>query len=454
MRRRGTDSEYTADLSASHPGRRLMMHKTGNSRIPPNSRSTQNILTMLWIAAGVAIFSVLGSIGYFLGTGDFGDLVLDSANSMFGRRVDDVLKADGFKFARSASELSLEASYASNEEGNNFLYSYEDLKVIIRSLLTMRGFMNQGLWSGSPASMHFIGTGSCLVKMKQPALSVARGILHGMYLQRWRENLFDEYEDTCDYRMLLRRVIGSELEGSVWMDTGLFGNGPWSSCVSTYKNIFLENSKGSNDRLATFIEHVTGVVQVSICDELEEVMGGEMFLSGNWKRRGSHFYEELKGLAKTIGALAFLPYINHAREMATFFSSSPEPLTKDLTPKSVSELINTATFSPFASRVDVARYNDMNNILLNDRPILNHYHKARAKKPLLQIINATRVMCDSYVAGELTTDDYLDRFFTLKEELMACEREDERFQVDIPLPDRIPSFAVVEPRWSPLEKKP
>ena len=86
MRRRGTDSEYTADLSASHPGRRLMMHKTGNSRIPPNSRSTQNILTMLWIAAGVAIFSVLGSIGYFLGTGDFGDLLLDSANSMFGRR--------------------------------------------------------------------------------------------------------------------------------------------------------------------------------------------------------------------------------------------------------------------------------------------------------------------------------------------------------------------------------
>ena len=193
---------------------------------------------------------------------------------------------------------------------------------------------------------------------------------------------------------------------------------------------------------------------MSICDELEEVMGGEMFLSGNWKRRGSHFYEELKGLARTIGALAFLPYINHAREMATFFSSSPEPLTKDLTPKSVSELINTATFSPFASRIDVARYNDMNNLLLNDRPILNHYHKARAKKPLLQIINATRVMCDSYVAGELTTDDYLDRFFTLKEELMACEREDERFQVDIPLPDRIPSFAVVEPRWSPLEKKP
>jgi hypothetical protein len=74
------------------------------------------------------------------------------------------------------------------------------MKLIHTAMATVRSFMNMGLFSGTQATSHFLGTASCLAKLKRPALEVAWGVMHGMHLQRWRDHVYEHKEETCDQR--------------------------------------------------------------------------------------------------------------------------------------------------------------------------------------------------------------------------------------------------------------
>jgi hypothetical protein len=126
------------------------------------------------------------------------DKAVETSGSNRRRLFGEVLK-EAFPFARNPTEFRHQVTFVTksdNDKTNNnyqivtdedsttatpeFVYSKDDLALILRSLYTLLGFLNMPLWSGSPAYQHFIGTGSCLARLKRPASEVVLGLLHGI----------------------------------------------------------------------------------------------------------------------------------------------------------------------------------------------------------------------------------------------------------------------------------
>jgi len=389
---------------------------------------------------------------------------LDQESNLYGfalqqlrpRSVSHTLDDSGFTLGRSPTQFISQTSFA-KKEGNNdeFLYDSEDLRMIVRAVTTMRSFTNQGLWSGSEAPMHFLGTGSCLVKLKQSAVDVAVGVMHSTYLQKWREHVKIAKESTCDMRRRMQTVIGSEAEQALWLGTGLFGNGPWNSCLWTYL-IALEEEEKNNDmlqnsKLSNFLRDVP--LSMLLCDEIEEAIGGESILSGHWKRRDAAHFDLLKKLASKVNLdEQLLIWIDQAREMShAVHHPNPVERFKELTPACVADLLETDGFDAFhpeLSRGDKSRFLTMINMTLIDRYMLPRYNGSKGKKELLTAIKWSRIACDNVVAHNMTLDDYLTEYNVQKEKLLECEHNDSRFNKPIPVPLTPPEWALMDPLWS------
>lgn len=364
------------------------------------------------------------------------------------RRLVDILDHSGFQFARSPSEFMLEAGFAAKSNADDApLYSNSELKVIQRALNTMRGFMHQGLWSGSHASMHFMGTGSCLIKLKRPALEVAAGVLHGIYLQKWRKHAMVKEESACDQRFRLRQVLGSELEELMWIDTGVFGNGPWSTCVTSYIKLWKQRSLPKKDeKLDKFLK--SAPLHLLLCDEVEEAMGGDAVLSSHWKRRDTKFFDELAELSDlVVGDDRLINWIESARAMShTVHPAKPMEHYKELTPTNFEVLFNTTEFHPEAHPEDVQRWKFLVETIRADQSLIPPYLKPGgvANKKLIPVIKVSRHACDSLAIDKLSVAEYLEFVDKMLNSLSYCEQNDERFKTMIPMPDVPPSWAIPE----------
>jgi len=369
------------------------------------------------------------------------------------RLVSHVLDTSGFSLGRSPTQFITQTSFATKEENGEYLYQDKDLRMILRAMTTMRSFTNQGLWSGSEGPIHFLGTGSCLIKLEQPAVDVAVGVMHSIYLQKWRDHALVEKEDTCDLRYRMQSVIGSTAEQALWLGTGLFGNGPWNSCLSTY-SIALDKQKDGeeNSKLSLFLNDLP--LSMLLCDEIEEAIGGEAILSGHWKKRDVSHFDLLQKLASKINlGEPLLTWIDQARQMSHAIHH-PNPLKqyKELTPNCVADLLQTKDFEdfhPHLSSSDKTRFHAMISMTLADRYMLPRYNGNYAQSELLSAIRWSRVACDKVAAHNISLDSYLAEYFDQKEKLLKCERTDPRFMnTTIPVPLNPPPWAIPQPRWS------
>jgi hypothetical protein len=361
----------------------------------------------------------------------------------------DVLKR-GFVFSRLPTQFLLEVAYAeSTHTPDTPLYTKEEMKMIERAMYTMLGFMNQPLWSGHSAHTHFIGTGSCLVKLKRPAEEVAVGVMHGLYLQDWQQHVRlprDEKEE-CDMRHRLRQVLGSQLERSLWLDTGLHGNGPWSTCLPTMSEIFRQAEANPTVLSIDYLRDLP--IHMLLCDEIEEAMGGDGIMSGHWKRRNTEFFDNLVGLAAYLDEPDLVNWIQIAREMShAIHHPNPGVDFKELTPLGSVVLYDTVTFSPDANPRDVQRWKDVMNTTQLEQQLSLPYLSPRGPKNIIQHVEKTRRACDR-VQNRIkinnrntTVDAYLKKFQTFKSRLSFCEKNDTRFRDTIPMPEEPPIWAI------------
>eukprot|EP00977_Amphora_coffeiformis_P003793 scaffold760_cov168-Amphora_coffeaeformis.AAC.1 len=368
-----------------------------------------------------------------------------STHQKDGDHFDHVLSSKGFRFARTVSEFLLEAAFFRDpNEESSFFYSERDIRIIERSMNTMRGFMNMGVWSASPALHHFIGTGACLLKLQRPPEEVALGLLHGMYLQRWRDHVF--HEETCDQRHELAQAIGTQLEKKLWLHTALFGNGPWSTCISCYRRLLTVNANltepGDEFIAASFSTLTSPYLHLIVCDEIEETFGGDLVLGGNWKRRDVEFFKgKLIPLAEALGETELIGWIEDAMAVThALHHPNPGQHYKELTPKP-DDLIQSAEFNSNADKKDIDRLKFATRLVHEEKKITRPYLPPFGQKEVLRGIFETRNMCDKVESGEKTLMDLVKLYKKLQHLLLHCERTDERFKDPIPMPDLPPDSA-------------
>lgn len=377
-------------------------------------------------------------------------------------RMAQVLTESGFIFSRSTSEFLLEAAYATKRRGSSsslekdvLLYEPHELEMIVRALHTSRGFTNVRLWSGSDAITHFIGTGSCLVKLKRPASEVAIGLIHAIYLQQWKVRVTVRKESVCDYRFRMAQVLGSSLEHKLWHYSGFFSNGPWSSCMTTFVAALRQNEQSKNQSISqnpTLVEFSRDLpLHMLLCDEIEEALGGDAILSGHWKRRSVEFFDNLRMLASHTGDNIFVNWIDKAQAMShVLHQNNPKQKFKELTPPNPLVLFQHQDLRlTNLNSTDSARWKTLIQFSLRDRPMLPAGFQPSARVELLQEVDLSRDICDAFVAGNMTMEEYLESYLAMKNRLDYCELSDQRFQQPFPLPDRVPKWAKSHPLWSP-----
>jgi len=353
------------------------------------------------------------------------------------------LETHGFKFARSSTQLILEMAYTRSPTNHSQqMYSADDLQMIHRSLNTMRGFLNMGLWDGSEGMMHFLGTASCMIKLQQPGFKVAVAAAHSIYLQKWREYAFrGKDESECDERHRLRSLVGSDLERALWVDTGMYGNGPWFSCFESYIKIVERNQTKPDAMTIRFLEELP--YHHLMCDEIEEAMGGNAILSGHWKRRNTTFFDNLVTMAQLMNDPISVKLSEDARQMShAMMHSNPGKWYKEENPKSKKELYRHVELNPEADAVDQERWGEMVGFTRHEQDLVPHFLPPRERLTMKIGIADTRFLCDQFASGHITMEEYMAKFFELKETMYACEKNDPRFQEEVPLPRKIPDWAI------------
>lgn len=266
-----------------------------------------------------------------------------------------------FRFARLPTEFEFEVSFA-KQAGNrqSYLYTEDDIALILRAMHTMLGFMNIGLWSGNPGTAHFIGTASCLVKLKRPAIEVALGVMHSLYLQRWREDFNISMSDECARRNALAEVLGSDLETQLWQLSGLHATGPSTDCLKVMYKLLEVSKEEGMEMLRELLSNVDywghSLPHHLLCDEIEEFIGGDIALGGNWKRRNREHFEILVSLADWIKEPLLSQWIREAAGLSSYLHHpNPTPAYKELSPPNRSVLLNSTTleFHPQAQKEEL-----------------------------------------------------------------------------------------------------
>jgi hypothetical protein len=419
-----------------------------------------------------------------------GEILISATTNKKRRLFGEVLK-DAFLFARNPTEFRHQVMFLTKNDDDNkyykgnteedvsdtpteFVYSKEDLALIIRSLYTMLGFMNMPLWSGSPAYQHFIGTGSCLAKLKRPASEVALGLLHGMYVQTWHPDLMTDPKKECQRRRLLQSVIGSDMEQQLFYVTGVFGNGQPYSCLNLYRDLLLESHNNPNNQ--TIQEVVQSIpYHFLLCDDIEEFLGGDVPIANNWRRRQDHHFDLLQEVARLLEEPKLVSWIETSRQMtiALYNTSTDSPafhVYGQIRPRSYGSVYNRSieTFRMDANPTEVDRMKFIQDTSRKEWRMLSPYFKAGQSKNFHKSLKSTRVFCERYqksrsqisASSRGTNDDIeelmppskmLDDYMILLQELRTktlkeCERKNKLSSDHIPFP-AIPPKDVVRSKF-------
>lgn len=411
------------------------------------------------------------------------DKVVETTGSNRRRLFGEVLN-DAFPFARNPTEFRHQVTFVTMNDNDHyegvidediitatpeFVYSKDDLSLMLRSLYTLLGFLNMPLWSGSPAYQHFIGTGSCLARLKRPASEVALGLLHGIYVQSWHPDLHTAPDNECQRRNLLRSVLGSEMEELVFTQSAIFGNGPQHSCLHVYKDL-LQQSRGNNPPNRT-IERVVKSIPYHflLCDEIEEFLGGDVPLANNWKRRDDHHFDLLQDIARLIDEPKLVSWIETARQMtlALYNTSSDSPAShayQEISPRFYKAVYNRTveTFRTDANPVEVDRMKFVQDTSRKEWPMLSAYFKPGESANFYKAILDTRASCDRYESSSSAladdketmakTEASLDNYISLLDELRTqtlryCEQQELLIPLGtIPFPI-VPPNSVIRSRF-------
>lgn len=347
-------------------------------------------------------------------------------------RFIDVIHDAAYPFARNPTDFRLQIAFERHPDNSSaFLYTYEDVQLMLRALYTMEGFMTQPLWSGSTAAHHFIGTASCMVQMGRPALDVSHALLHGMYLQEWKHHFpLKRTNRTCAVRRFLASVLGSKLETMVWRTTAIHGTGPWASCYETQRKLRLAQrnpvahniSNQTLHRLNTFVD--TSDVGFMICDEIEEFVGGDLVLAGNWKRRSTEHWDRIADLADMVGEPKLVKWVRATQQMAGALHS-PQPILgyKQMTPPNMAAILASETFNPSADPMEVERLQMLTNRSRHEHMLMKPYGHPDCLDTTCGTINAHRELCDEFAINNASIVEYLDRVDAFDQLLLQCENE-------------------------------
>lgn len=363
-------------------------------------------------------------------------------NKHASNRVADKTK-DVFQFSRGLTQLLLEAAYAT-DENNSLFYTEEELHVIQRSIYTLLGLTSIGLWSSAHGEQHFFGTASCLIKLKRPAMEVALGVLHGIYLKQWRNHVYEQGWEECDQRYVLRQLLGSEMESFLWMETGSGATGPWETCVDVWQK--LVDQQQYNAKIKAFVDSTP--IAFQLCDEMDEVMGGDAMLGGNWKRRSNDFYEQMMHLAHSMELHSLEPQLQAAMDFANaIFPTHPAKSFKQLRPSNHTYLFRSVDISHDAHPEDLARYSFLHQQGRQDRQLLPLYKGTQMQPSLVSGIAKARDLCDAASNETMSLDAYIDEMEALKKDLAYCEHHGPHYFVNsatvsrLP-PRKVPDFAI------------
>eukprot|EP00035_Acanthoeca_spectabilis_P038695 m.55491 g.55491 ORF g.55491 m.55491 type:complete len:573 (+) comp9249_c0_seq2:138-1856(+) len=347
-----------------------------------------------------------------------------------------------FQLTREPTKFKLEMAYAVDaKDPSQPLYSDNDVRLIMRAFHTVFGFQHMRLYSGHNALGHLIGTASCLVKLKRPAVEVAAGLLHNVYLQQWQPDLKLNAASACERRAALASVVGSQVERLVWQFVAQSGTGPWENCINVLTQLF--EYKLNNNQTAEQAEALADVLgsallpHVSICDELDEVMGGELALASNWKRRSSAHYKRVAKLAAQIEEPQLVDLVKRAERMNFAFHEPTDPPRrpyKELSPPTMSRVFATVKYSNRTLEQDsgsVTRLKLLNDIGRSDALLSRPYLHAACADGLCPEIDTSRIMCDQAVeTGDL--DAYIRKVQEQSQRLFSCEAEGKVNYVEMP----------------------
>ena len=354
-----------------------------------------------------------------------------------GRKLFEQVLKDAFPFARNPTEFRHQITFSKEMQDDtdgeeDYVYSKEDLALILRSLYTLLGFMNMGLYSGSPAYQHFIGTASCLARLKRPAKEVAVGLLHGMYVQSWHPDLETIPTDECSRRSLLKSVLGSELEKRLFYESGMFGNGPQHSCLHVYKDMLVESRSSNNQTIQTIVESIP--YHFILCDEIEEFLGGDVSLANNWKRRDEHHFDLLQDIARLINEPKLVSWIETARQMTISLYNTTDYTAlhayKELSPRLYKFVYNRSieTFRVDADPQEVDRMKFVQDTSRREWPMLSSYFRPGESASFSTSISATRNFCNAYHERDssITLRAALDKFISVldilrRQTLATCD---------------------------------
>ena len=354
------------------------------------------------------------------------------------RFIDMIHDVAAYPFARNPTDFRLQIAFERRpDKPSAFLYTDEDVQLILRALYTMEGFLAQPLWSGSYGAQHFIGTASCMVQMGRPALEVSGALLHAMYLQEWTHHLPRAFKclkstcnDICAVRRFLASLLGSKLETKLWRTTGIHGTGPWSSWIETQRKLRLAQrnpvahniSKQTLHRLNTFLD--TSDVRLLLCDEIEEFVGGDMVLGGNWKRRSPEHWDHVADLADILGEPKLVKWARFAQQMAVTLHS-PQPILafKELTPPNMAALWASESFNPNADPMEVERLQMFSQRSRHEQMLMKPYGHPDCAGTTCDLVNAHRELCDEFVINNSSIVEYLDQVDSFDQLLLQCENE-------------------------------
>eukprot|EP00303_Exanthemachrysis_gayraliae_P006800 CAMPEP_0206005800 /NCGR_PEP_ID=MMETSP1464-20131121/4800_1 /ASSEMBLY_ACC=CAM_ASM_001124 /TAXON_ID=119497 /ORGANISM="Exanthemachrysis gayraliae, Strain RCC1523" /LENGTH=432 /DNA_ID=CAMNT_0053379259 /DNA_START=57 /DNA_END=1355 /DNA_ORIENTATION=+ len=358
-------------------------------------------------------------------------------------------------FARSPTEFKLQVGFAkASEDSERPLYSDGDIRLMLRAVHVMQRLLDFGLYSRSPGDRHFIGTASCMAKLRRPALEVAHGILHGAYVQQWRKDIRMPHTQECKRRNMLASMVGTELEELVFMATGLHATGPFTACLHA-ETLFLRAQKTEAQFTnATHAARLDGYKPYAspymmFCDEIEETVGGDMALGGNWKRRGPSHFEVLEALAEELGDPQAVAWARSARDLTRAFFLSTDVHARELylevSPRDQHQVHSSVKFGPGVEPAIVHRLQLLTNVTGGEAAVAPPYVAAGGGPAVLQGIQIKRASCRALHQGKLSFHDFLASHVDMRTALQrACPAAVVKTDhaTGKPLPAAVPVHAV------------
>lgn len=384
----------------------------------------------------------------------------------FQRKTSDELRRE----QRAEGGDGGEATAATTSSKNPFFYSDRDIHMILRAMYAMQGMIKMGLWSGTTAQNHLIGTGSCMAMLRQPPHQVAAAILHVTYLQDWirveRLKRMSRRKHECSARAYVALLVGKTIERAVWTTTSIHGTGPWTTCVESQlrlRRILLQQTNredrdqvdavanGSPEpqrlssrtlqKLDQFLDDT--VTKFTICDEIEEYLGGDVALAGNWKRRPTSHWDNLYDLAMMVKEPKLAGWVRQAQQKAEILHP-PNPETdafEELTVPNKTVLFNSETFNADADPNEVQRLQLLTSLSRLEQTLQPQWLGSECSKRTCRTIARHRTLCDKFAANETTIEDYLDEIEALKSELRVCEDSKIYASMNEIMPQTVPSLA-------------